>query len=248
MKHLLAILTVVLAGAAMTASAAPLFDDPVFNSFTVEETPYDNEFFQGNGAGSYYTVKLTGSGTFYLSSLRNSNFGEQNEFLTHSRYGITQYGYIDSNNVIHPFDITDSNNIVEFTSVSDAGFTVTREGYRLGDFKAGDEIQIYLAGTIGDNEVWAATNSPQSGIYSSRFGGRTDTSNSTMPVGQLYFGDKDSSQMNFGIVASAAGLTPGNPNGGTFGSPLPGGLQIAIIAGLFGLGLYYFRRRKAVAA
>ena len=31
------------------------------------------------------------------------------------------------------------------------------------------------------------------------------------------------------------------------GSPLPGGLQIALIAGLFGLGFCYVRRRKAIA-
>ena len=34
--------------------------------------------------------------------------------------------------------------------------------------------------------------------------------------------------------------------GKTFGSPLPGGLQIALIAGLFGLGFCYIRRRKAI--
>lgn len=36
--------------------------------------------------------------------------------------------------------------------------------------------------------------------------------------------------------------------GETFGSPLPGGLQIALIAGLSGLGLWYIRRRKTIAA
>lgn len=34
---------------------------------------------------------------------------------------------------------------------------------------------------------------------------------------------------------------------GVVGSPLPGGLQIALIAGLFGLGFFYVRRRKAIA-
>lgn len=35
--------------------------------------------------------------------------------------------------------------------------------------------------------------------------------------------------------------------GVTAGSPLPGGLQSALIAGLFGLGFFYVRRRKAIA-
>ena len=34
----------------------------------------------------------------------------------------------------------------------------------------------------------------------------------------------------------------------TMGQPLPGGLQIALIAGLFGLGFWYVRRRKATVA
>ena len=63
-----------------------------------------------------------------------------------------------------------------------------------------------------------------------------------MTIGQLYFGDKYSSQMNFGIVASGQTYTPG-----TSGAPLPGGVSIALVAGLFGLGLWYVRRRKAVA-
>ena len=54
-------------------------------------------------------------------------------------------------------------------------------------------------------------------------------------------------------------LIPTNPNidglgkavafgiyGETFGSPLPGGLPIALIAGLFGFGFCYGRRRKAI--
>ena len=35
---------------------------------------------------------------------------------------------------------------------------------------------------------------------------------------------------------------------GAAGSPLPGGLQMALIAGLFGLGFWYVRRRKTSVA
>ena len=68
-----------------------------------------------------------------------------------------------------------------------------------------------------------------------------------MTLGQLYFADQNSVPMYFGVVASGATYTPGT-SGTVSGSPLPGGLQIAIIAGLFGLGFYYVRRRKAMAA
>ena len=217
------------------------------------------------GEGSYYTIRFNGSGIFYLVGMRNSHLGDiQTEYLTNTyigaeedgtpiygdpTYGITHYGYIDSKGVIHPYalfkedGITPSDNVVNFTSKAYDGSVVTREGYYLGEFKAGDEIQIYLDGTFNDQSVWTATNSPQEGIYASRFGGGDrDKSNPEMTIGQLYFGEIGSYQMNFGIVASGQTYTPG-----TFGSPLPGGLQIALIAGLFGLGFWYVRRRKAVA-
>ena len=55
----------------------------------------------------------------------------------------------------------------------------------------------------------------------------------------------------FGIIASTGGNSGNNGNGngnGAFGQPLPGGLQIALIAGLFGLGFWYVRRRKSTVA
>jgi len=44
-------------------------------------------------------------------------------------------------------------------------------------------------------------------------------------------------EVSFGIYGMTAAV----------GSPLPGGLQIALIAGLFGFGFCYIRRRKAIA-
>ncbi|MBR2964558.1 MAG: hypothetical protein IKC53_10180 [Lentisphaeria bacterium] len=271
MKHILPILTAALLGVAAPLFAAdPAFTNPVFDGVTFNLVdPYTNEHLQGDGLGSYYTVTFNGSGTFYLVGLRNTHLGDiQSEYLTNTylgvdenqnpvygdpTYGITHYGYIDSNGKKQTFDLFDkegnpSENVVNFTSVAYDGNVVTREGYYLGDFKAGEEIQIYLDGQINGNNVWSATATSQEGIYSSRYGGRTDKSNPEMTIGQLYFGDKWSSQMNFGIVASGQSYTPGTGSGGTFGSPLPGGVQIALIAGLFGLGFWYIRRRKAAVA
>ena len=255
MKRILSVLTIALLGAAAPLFAEPLFNDPVFDGFTPNYIdPFTNQYWQGDGNGSYYTIRFSGSGTFYLTNVRNNPYSADENF-TNPLYGITQYGYIDSKNVTHTFDLynedgSPSENIVEFTSVVDNGSAfdgrvVTREGYYLGKFNAGDEIQIYLAGNVGGNDVWTATNSPQTGVYSSRFGGRQDLLNPTLSIGQLYFGEQDSSQMNFGIVASASSYVPGSSD--TFGAPLPGGLQIALIAGIFGLGFWYVRRRKSVA-
>ena len=81
---------------------------------------------------------------------------------------------------------------------------------------------------------------------------REAASSKAMPLSAL---DPSESRVYFGIIAKVDGVIGGNNggisgggNGGTFGSPLPGGLQIALIAGLFGLGFWYVRRRKASVA
>ena len=251
MKHILPLLILAFLGATAPVFADPAFTDPVFDGITFNDIdPYTNQYWQGVGNGSYYTIRFNGSGTFYLSSIRNSNYGDQNEYLTNSIYGITHYGYIDSNNDLHKFEINDPKNIVEFTSMSESapGLTVTREGYFLGNFEAGQEIQIYLDGNIDGKAVWSATNSPQTEVYSSRFGGKSDLSNPSMRVGQLFFGDENSSEMNFSIVASGQSYVAGGNNGGPSGSPLPGGFSIALVSGLFALGFWYVRSRKAIEA
>lgn len=55
----------------------------------------------------------------------------------------------------------------------------------------------------------------------------------------------------FGIIATSAGFYTINDDShkiGGNGAPLPGGIQLALIAGLFGLGFCYVRRRKATVA
>ena len=70
-----------------------------------------------------------------------------------------------------------------------------------------------------------------------------------MPIGDLLFPD-GGAEIYFGIIASTTRDMPGITDvaGGPVGSPLPGGVQIALIAGLFGLGFWYIRRRKAAVA
>jgi len=81
---------------------------------------------------------------------------------------------------------------------------------------------------------------------------RALASSKSMPLSAL---DPSGTRVYFGIIGTSLVIggdengngSGGGGSGGTFGSPLPGGLQIALIAGLFGLGFWYIRRRKAIA-
>ena len=83
---------------------------------------------------------------------------------------------------------------------------------------------------------------------------REATSSLAMPLSTL--APSAENGVYFGIIAKVNGVIyngnngngGGGNGGGTFGSPLPGGLSIALIAGLFGLGFWYIRRRKAHVA
>ncbi len=77
---------------------------------------------------------------------------------------------------------------------------------------------------------------------------REAASSKAMPLSAL---DPSGSRVYFGIIAKVDGVIGGGNGGGnngTVGKPLPGGLQMALIAGLFGLGFWYIRRRKTVTA
>jgi len=251
MKHILPILT-----AALLGVAAPVFAETLnFDGFSVETTPYKNQSNNGVGEGSYYTIKMNGAGSLFITNFIQPGFyggiEGQTEFLTNSIYGITHYGYIDSKGKTHEFAIDDAK-IKDQFDASPAPFK--RDGYFLGNFGAGEEIQIYLARKDADGNVlvWTASNTPQPNAnvtYTSRWGGRPDAADSSMPIGELYFPD-GTPQINFGIIASTTRNIPGITDvaGGPVGSPLPGGVQIALIAGLFGLGFWYIRRRKAAVA
>ena len=83
---------------------------------------------------------------------------------------------------------------------------------------------------------------------------REAASSKAMPLSALDPTEKN--RVYFGIIGMTAGLGgngggsgnggSGNGGSGTMGSPLPGGLPVALIAGLFGLGFWYIRRRKAI--
>jgi len=82
---------------------------------------------------------------------------------------------------------------------------------------------------------------------------REATSSLAMPLSTL--APSAENGVYFGIIAKVNGViysgnngAGGGGSGNAVGSPLPGGLPIALIAGLFGLGFWYIRRRKATVA
>ena len=244
MKRILSLLSFALLGA-----AAPAFADSAF--FDVIETPYANTVYEGLGEGSYYTIKMKSAGKVYITNfLNNTGSSEQTELLTNPDYGLTKYGYVDSDKVVHEFDFVEENsktfdyyeyNLYKRIQGLEPD-RYYRVGYYLGEFEAGEEIEIYLS--TADASV--ASNSP-TGEYISRFGGRQDAADENLSVGQLYFGGIDGTQINFGIIAQGAG-EGGGEGGETVGAPLPGGFSIVLVSGLFALGFHFVRRRKTVVA
>jgi hypothetical protein len=185
--------------------------------------------------------------------------------------------HLDANGVEYDHEIfkmqdavnDSSRYVVLETYPANDGDTV-RHGYYLGNFSNGDEIEIYMQnedGSIRSNSYnyeggrYFVDNYDQ--VVAARLGygeGITaeekEIARKTMPIAEL--APSSGRSVFFGIYAGAPeaflsvvsdGTSDIIPDdNGTFGSPLPGGLQIALIAGLFGLGFWYVRRRKSIAA
>ncbi|MBR3687510.1 MAG: hypothetical protein IKL85_00375 [Lentisphaeria bacterium] len=278
MKHILPILT-----AALALAATPVFAD--FN-FELQWRGYENTpgVFDGT-AGKYFTIKVTGDekGKIFLTNYFDSAYQNQSEVLddviTNQKTGVsvkvTDFGYKSAKDGLQSFSMTDSDHIVDLgASSSDPNMQtyawwgetpLSRKGYYLGEFTAGDEIQVYLKAVEVDADgkpiagtEKSTTSYEVNGQHNSNINEidtlnyellRANATKNELLVGSLYIGNK----LNFGIVGT-------NGNGtyvygtlkevtaGAAGSPLPGGVQIALIAGLFGLGFWYIRRRKSVVA
>ena len=123
-------------------------------------------------------------------------------------------------------------------------FDVVRNSYYLGEFKKDTDYELFVSyEPNGSDGQWSYTNTV--GGYSIQADKLLmaylsgDFQNFTDEAGELskeytYFVQVNNK--SFGLRSE------------TVGSPLPGGVQIALIAGLFGLGFWYVRRRKAITA
>ena len=229
--------------------------------------------FQQQGSVTYQSAyKIHVSGTkvdFYLTDVVD-NIGSSTDSSALADRGITQIGY-------RILDSKDESKIGKtgFSSLDDAfnssvtgdfvyaGQTVTgvRNIYYLGSFSEGDEFELYMSrdevgqggAMVGPTGVWSYSDGANGGYYGGNYG---------LPYSQtdqwvLSEYNNDAAKANRAMPLAA--LDPGIPDYSTVegnrasfgvyavGSPLPGGLQIALVAGLFGLGFWYFRRRKAAA-
>ncbi|MBR4717694.1 MAG: hypothetical protein IKP09_06510 [Lentisphaeria bacterium] len=233
---------------------------------------------QGFGHDTTYRVQITGEKVdFYLTDYIDS-IGSNYDDNALTTKGIKQIGYryLESNDsskkgteVINNLKVDSSTTETYLFSQdkennyqpaifdesnpdrynTDYKYNVVRNHYYLGTFSEGDVIEIYMSREEDGNGVWS-TSTLYTGGYGEgvtdatdqlaqyQNGGNSEAGRKAMPLASLT--PAGGSRVFFGFQASGAATA--------VGSPLPGGLQIALIAGLFGLGFYFVRRRKATVA
>ena len=141
--------------------------------------------------------------------------------------------YIDDEYV--PFDneapvLDEGDNII---SVSQGGFG--DGGYHIAPIETDAMLNSYYF----VESIAGVKNPDYHPDYTKFDSDKTKAAGKAMPLSQLI--PTNGLAVAFGIYGSATGEV-------VQGGPLPGGVQIALIAGLFGLGFCYIRRRKTVAA
>ena len=271
MKHILPILTAALVCmGAYTASAQDATSEPAPFTFKVDTWDYKNEWNQGSDF-EYYRIQVTGgTGKLYITDFLNNVYSaNQNDSIM--QQGITSYGYynvkdktpgtpLDPEKDVISKEVNATDRIVVGDPYQQSQWheVVNRYGYELGTFQEGDEIAIWVE--QGGQNVSVGSYTAYQSKNTSRYntGWSVDAlaqlRGENMPVAELtlYHSNGGSTQLRFGLygVATEAigGGEGGGNGGGTPGAPLPGGVQTALIAGLFALGFWYVRRRKAIAA
>ena len=173
--------------------------------------------------------------TRYQYSLGTFNDGDVIELYMKDLNGGEAYSYSGINEI----DPTTSAPVGAEGGFGDGGYRVNLQTDAMlnGYYYLDENLQPEYRG-FGDNED-----------------ARALASSKSMPLSAL---DPSGSRVYFGIIASTGVIGGGNGGGGNGGDgdegggqgggqPLPGGLPIALIAGLFGLGFWYVRRRKVIA-
>jgi hypothetical protein len=189
--------------------------------------------------------------------------GDNSESALNGKNPVKQIGYreIDSSgnpvaggdSDIHPLGAPTDSEVVQmnYEGPEKERYDVVRNSYHLGEFKANKDYELYVEYTtpIEDNRPWSYTGwgggilSDNDTLMAAYCAGSFDSiSDEAVAKSYIYSTLVQANSISFGLRSGTA------PAGGTSGQPLPGGLQIALIAGLFGLGFYYVRRRKAMVA
>lgn len=203
------LLTLLLFSFTLVVSAAQVYEP--------EQIWYTNEQNQGMGQGSYYKLKFNSKADLYLMDYLNNIYsGLQTE--TFKSLGITEYGYYlngDKDNLFK-FSTDNPTSLDNYTYYDENGKqTYNRNAYFLGNFNAGDEVEIYLS----DGTTQVSSYTPVNGAYTSRYEARQDALNKSMPVAQLFMYNSTGYEVNFGLY-TVADTTP-IVEAGTVGSPLP---------------------------
>ena len=212
------LLTLLLFSFALVLSAAQVYEP--------EQIWYTNEQNQGMGQGSYYKLKFNSKADLYLMDYLNNIYsGLQTE--TFKSLGITEYGYYlngDKDNLFK-FSTDNPTSLDNYTYYDENGKqTYNRNAYYLGNFNAGDEVEIYLS----DGTTKVSSYTPVNGAYTSRYDARQDALNKSMSVAQLFMYNSTGYEVNFGLytVADTTPITEAT----VAGSPLPSPLITILIA------------------
>jgi hypothetical protein len=288
MRYILSLLTIALAFAATTASAINYYDyysgatTETFST-TVQPDP-NNPYWTASvnseviNYGDYqvirtgypyqplyhhdslYKIRVTGDNVDLYIADWIDNAGDSFQEDSLRSKGIAKYGYYYVN--------TDQGKTMDLSGAIPVEIEkspwnenqITRYGYYLGTFNAGDEIEIYMEDSNGGS---VKSNSTQwnGGAY----GEGVDNVDHLELLKKGYYDPKTSDSQKNSIFEAAKKAMPiaaldtggghrvfftiyGEGSGGTVGSPLPGGVSIALISGLFALVFWYIRRRKTIAA
>ena len=254
-------------------NTVPVYHETVnYGEYAVIRTSY---LYQDLGHDSFYKVHINGDNvSLYLADYIDNVGDDYNDnALTTKGINKIGYRYIASNDTTKIGTSVSNNLVVDADKTKDyeVGYdkqnswtptvieveepgryenqhTITRQQYYLGTFNAGDEIEIYMQAN-GYGEAWSNTTGYTGGYgvgvdaadrlagFQLGFGWDWNATKNAVPLAALDVGNGH--RVFYGLYGEASE--------GPVGSPLPGGLPVALVSGLFALGFWYFRRNKTVA-
>lgn len=230
----------------------------------------------GTNNTNFYKIQIAGDDPtsnqkvkLYLTDYVTNMFGDNSNALYNN---VTKYGYrvLNSDGTVGETQYIDMPQFSELTSddVIDTVGQRNRYKYELGTFDQGVEIELFMENAKTGYSAYSYNGLPESALGGYGDGGyypegiveATDKmltlgyyktvaeANKAMPLAGLDIAAVDGgrARIYFGIIGESVTVTKEKEI--VSGQPLPGGLQIALIAGLFGLGFWYIRRRKATVA
>ena len=277
MKHILPILTAALLGAAATVSAGTTYTEESFLADTNKYTEkYDQlltpiNAYNKNGTYDFgdYTVTFQNNSRLTLHANKDVNLYVY-DFVDNVQSGtntsalngdnpVKRIGYREvgdtSEGTTRPLGAPDDSEVVQmnYEGPEAERFDIVRNSYYLGKFNANTDYELYVeyATPISDNRPWSYTDwgggilADNDTLMAAYLAGSFDAIPTTAEASSATYATLvQVNSISFGLRSGPAPAA----GGGTVGGPLPGGLQIALIAGLFGLGFWYIRRRKATVA